>query len=333
MIREQPIWSYSSLDAAPTTLLENRVIGIGLCLDRANGQCLWQKSFSGANTIIGESNGVIVATELITYTATFFSGCYGFDLETGKLLWTSHGNGLWGVLCRIGDFIPCFVNDMSDRPICLEDGRVIMESGRILDVRTGKQVERIPRKKAATFYRQLESPLRELLEKRKLLLDDGTWLTHVLPEIGQQIQDIPTPRSFAWNDFFKHGFDLYRLTESGDRIWSFQPEKIGCHQIHGYKLDLPYHVYLLFSEEKTTLYDSETQEFRHNLSRIHFVTISIETGKIIQNFLIEETALAGGSIQSVDAYGVLVSSNETHLWDKNRLPNVFRYFEKINPTA
>jgi len=331
MIREQPTWCFSARYDAPISLLENRVVGIWFCLDRTNGQYVWQSSPDRANTIVGESNGVIVATELVTYTATITRGCYGIDLETGKLLWTSHANGFWGIFWRICDFVPGFINDFSDSPIHVENGRVIMESGRILDVHTGKQIERISRKKAKSYYHHLSSPEHQLFDKRKFLLEDGTWLTHMLPEKGQQIQAMPAPRSWLWADFFDNGFQFYRLTQSGDLIWSFQPEEAGCHYVHKYRLELPNYVYLILSEEKTTTYDHETKQHEHCLSKFHFVSISIETGKIVQDFLIDETPLAKCNIEDVDARGVLISSNETDLWHKyeNRLPSVFRYYEKI----
>jgi len=321
MIREQPKWSFSIFSDTATLLLKNRVVGASFCLDRTDGQCLWQYSSCQATHPVGESDGIIVSTSQTR-------GCFGIDLNSGKLLWTSHGNGFWGVLLRICDFIPGYANEFSDIPIHVKDGRVITESGRILDVQTGKQIEKMSREKAKSYNDYFTSPEFQLFSERKFLLEDGTWLTHMLPDKGQQVQDMLAPRSALCNDFLENGFQFYRLDQSGDLIWSFQP-KTGYYSFGVYNLALPDYAYMICSEDDLSIYDHETHKYKYDLSKFHFITISLKTGRIIQNFLIKKTPLARCDIYDVDVHGVLIRCAETGYRHKNQLPAIFKYYERI----
>lgn len=115
------------------------VIGQWFALDAETGTEYWSKKFHRPTTLRGCAHDVIIATESRSdgpWTADF--GIYGMDAQTGKLLWTNHGHGLWGKLLRGLDYVPGFTNEFRDTPKCIVDQYVITSAGRTLDVRTGQ---------------------------------------------------------------------------------------------------------------------------------------------------------------------------------------------------
>ncbi len=149
MVNPTPQWSvtahYSLTDwYGHVHLLPNKVLGQWICVDRLEGKILWEKRFARPNTICGVEQNVIVASEKRSdgpWTLDF--GCYGISVETGKLLWTSHGQGSWGKLLRVCDFVPGSTNEFRDSPHHLENGECFCTSGRVLDVSTGADLRRV----------------------------------------------------------------------------------------------------------------------------------------------------------------------------------------------
>ena len=143
MLEEKPAWSFKS--KRPLTrwfehvhLLSDRVLGYWFCLDRSSGSRLWERRLA-PDEIVGIEDGVIVANERrrLSFSSTRY-GCYGISLETGKLLWTSHASGFWG-------WILLMALDVKDCPVHVHDGKCFCRSGRILDVKTGRLVGRVPK--------------------------------------------------------------------------------------------------------------------------------------------------------------------------------------------
>ena len=118
-------------------MLPHRVLGYWFCLDRSSGARLWERRLE-PDEIVGIEDGVIVANERrrLPFSSKRY-GCYGISLETGKVLWTSHASSFWGVLLT--------ALDVKDCPVYVADGKCYCWSGRILDVKTGKLLERVPK--------------------------------------------------------------------------------------------------------------------------------------------------------------------------------------------
>ena len=149
MIDREPAWRFTS-DRQLTQwyghvqLLPSCAIGQWFCVDRQSGDLKWQRQHFRANSICGCDSGAIVAYEMRSdgpWTAGF--GCYGLSLESGKLIWSSHGTGIVGTLSRFFDFIPGFTNGLRDSPRVVADGKVFCSSGRVLNVLSGKTVSQI----------------------------------------------------------------------------------------------------------------------------------------------------------------------------------------------
>src|SRR5688500_4948391 len=109
MIDPAPRWQYvfrGGMSDGNPRLLPNRVVGPWYCLDRATGALLWRRQFTRPNTISGIAQGVIIAREWRMDSPVVMElGVYAISLETGKLLWVSHGNGWWGRFVRSLDYV------------------------------------------------------------------------------------------------------------------------------------------------------------------------------------------------------------------------------------
>ncbi len=94
------------------------------------------------------------------WTADF--GVYAISADTGKLLWSNHGNGILGVLARICDYIPGFTNELRDSPKYICDQYLLTEKGRIIDITSGlvssacTSFEEEPESNAYLFYTNKE---------------------------------------------------------------------------------------------------------------------------------------------------------------------------------
>lgn len=116
------------------------VIGQWFVLDAKTGTEYWSRTFGRPNTVCDCAHDVIVAYETRSDGPwTFGFGIYGIDAQTGQLLWTNHGRGLWGKLLRCADYVRGFTNEFRDVPKCIVNGYVITASGRFLDVRNGRE--------------------------------------------------------------------------------------------------------------------------------------------------------------------------------------------------
>lgn len=106
MLEEQFLWRttarHSVIPAySHVHLLADRVLGQWFCLERETGKPLWDQASAEWDSVLGVSEGVIVATGVEIrrpFSGTF--GAFGIALQTGELLWTSHyaqpsGKGLW----------------------------------------------------------------------------------------------------------------------------------------------------------------------------------------------------------------------------------------------
>lgn len=149
------------------------VIGQWFALDAETGEQYWSRRFFRPTTVCDCALDVIVASETRSdgpWTAGF--GIYGIDAQTGNLLWTNHGRGLWGKLLRWLDYVPGFSNEFRDVPERVVDQSVITVAGRILDIRTGRECSSTASKAHNDIDRS--GPDRTLFDTKSLEIDGDT---------------------------------------------------------------------------------------------------------------------------------------------------------------
>jgi hypothetical protein len=181
MINPDPIWTFDARRRLTdwydhVELLPNHVLGQWFCAERATGRRLWERGFIRPNNVVGIADGVIVASEMRSdgpWTAGF--GCYGISLETGRLLWTSHGEGGWDRFVRMLDFVPGFTNELRDAPVEETGGRCRCGSGRVLDVRTGRTVRPLSKEEACAERPEVMTDACRLYSTPALEVRTGVW--------------------------------------------------------------------------------------------------------------------------------------------------------------
>jgi hypothetical protein len=227
MLEGTPRWTFIS--KRPLTqwfehvhLLHERVVGYWFCLDRSSGTRLWERHLNLAE-IAGIENGIIVANKrrYVCDVSAPRSGCCGISVETGKLLWTSHGLGIWNRLLSLFH---------SENPAYVLNGKCYCWSGRIIDIPTGKVVERIPRgeirppktpESDATILRRTEDPSDPI----RLKVGNGLWLSHKLAvnSAGSLLEELTTK---TW------AFRLF-LTDDEDCVkWEFDLKSTGYEDLY-----------------------------------------------------------------------------------------------------
>lgn len=306
MLETSPRWTFQARYGLTdwyehVHLLPERVLGQWCCVDRATGKRLWDRRYFRPNAVKGVGDGVIAASEWRSdgpWTDQF--GCYGISLETGRLLWTSHGRGVWGGLARMLDFVPGFTNEFRDSPSHVQENEVICESGRVLDIRTGRDVRRIPQEEveAARAARQ-KTPADQLFREDQVELPGGQ-------RLAKRARD-RRPAAPALQD------DLSLiLSHRGAELWHFGSSSTG-YQLDGnfysYRLQQRY-VYLVMSEEVQWVPVSPSQPYcvQANPTIYRLLTLDLASGTIVQDFPVASDKLERCRIEDVDEQGLLVSS-------------------------
>src|SRR5262249_6885831 len=85
-------------------------------------------------------------------------GIYAISLETGRLLWGSHGAGWWGRVVRLLDYMPDFTNEPRDTPLVVRSTAVVTQQGRILDLWTGVPRGRLKRDELKALHTEPAAP-------------------------------------------------------------------------------------------------------------------------------------------------------------------------------
>ncbi len=310
MLVEKPLWIYSN--KVPLTqwyghvhLLSENVVGQWFALKRPTGELLWQRRFLRANSICGFDSGVVVASETRSdgpWTCEF--GCYGISIENGRLLWTSHREGLFGAIVRGLDFIPLFTNELRDSPHHVHDGKVFCYSGRVLDVLNGKLVERQSRVSITSFstpdsiaYKFYNSKEDEKLEVT----------------IGQQEMRLSHLR--AKMPFPSNQQNFFADNKFGQRLWSFTLNDNRRHidgNFFSYRLVPPY-LYLIVSNERRYKPTGKANMVMPNPTTWQLLTLDLHNGKIVQDISLGPNKQAECRIEDLDDTGILISRSGLEL--------------------
>ncbi|QDV56246.1 hypothetical protein Mal33_22280 [Rosistilla oblonga] len=241
------------------------------------------------------------------WTADF--GCYGISLENGRLLWASHGSGYWGHIVRLLDFVPGFTNELRDTPRYVEDGKVFCNSGRVLDVKTGKLL----RKVAPEDVRSHEKPL----SIGAKFAGSGVDRHHPRVRVANDLFLRHAQEAEGWQ---RGTLEIAAETEMGDSLWRFSIKQLGRH-IGSYRLVPPF-IYMLVSDEPNSKPHPTKKHYAlPNPTRWHFVTLTIETGEVIQDFSLGDEKHSECRIEDVDTEGLLIRRENKKL----------TYYRRIQP--
>jgi hypothetical protein len=325
MLGEIPTWTFTSKQ--PLTrwfeyvrLLPDRVVGQWFCVDRPSGARLWEHSLERPDEIVGIEDGIIVANE--RWRQSFSSakcGCYGISLETGKLHWTSHASGFRGWVLRVLDFLPGYHNiPFRDCPVYVLDGRCYCRSGRILDVKTGRLVGRVP-KEGIKSPEEPHSDTDVLARSRdpadsiKLNVGEGLWLSH-------ESDSAPAAAVLCEFPAWAFEFRLSLTDDEGQVKWEFDLKDTGfemryCPYNEKSRYSPPY-LYLLACEKRTSRTENKIAVF--NPTQFHLLTLNLTTGCIIQDIQITRKPVDECRIEAIDESGILISESGRTL----------HYFEK-----
>ncbi len=306
LIDSAPSWTFTAKH--PLTqwyghvhLLPDRVLGQWVCLDRHDGSPIWERRLWRPNTICDVHDGVIVATEMRSdgpWTADF--GCYGISLDTGELLWTSHGRGWWGIFLRMLDFIPGFTNDLRDDPHHVRGQECFCNSGRIIDLHSGRDVRRIPRSDIDKFAPDASDDsilhcAKHDVEFLRVGIGEDRWLAHRRPE------DVP-----GSTGFLASAFQLCLLDGGNSVIWFFDLASTGYH-FNSYRYTAPF-VYVVVSEgDQKRDHPTIPHAVLPNATKYHVLTLELDRGTVVQDILIDGRPLAHCRLEDADGGGLLIS--------------------------
>ncbi len=314
MITNSPTWSCTAKYSltkwyGQVALLDDLVLGQWICIQRSNGHILWERGFWRPNAVVGVTDDVIVATETRSdgpWTCDF--GCYGISLRTGELIWVSHRNGLWGKIVRLFDYIPAFTNELRDRATSVQDGVVFCESGRVLDVRTGAFLRRVPKAGLPSgvhwgFHKTLDPALRFPKSTEEppppAHVNDDCYVTRFPPpNLHRKIVPLDEGQNAS----------LYGTTADGSLKWHFRVSQFGYHNSSSPLTFMPPFLYLVVSDSPVTvpIHPDKPYIVRPNPGNWHALTVDARTGSVVQDLLLGRCK-DQARIQDVDDSGILFS--------------------------
>lgn len=315
MVESNPRWSFAAGREVyqwygHVQLLPDRVLGQWCCLERETGRGIWQRNYWRPNTVRGVSERVVVASETRSdgpWTADF--GCYGICMKSGNLLWTSHARGWWGRVVRVLDFVPGFTNELRDTPHHISDNEVFCDSGRVLDLLTGRDLRRVPPEEVRQFQKP-RTEAQRLFDgivqnvRTKIKVGENRWLSH-------KMSDHDPPAG---------GLQLFLLDETDTVLWEWNGHAKGLHGTGNYSYRYAPHphgspfIYLVASEEPNLKTDpTRPHHAVWNPTRFHLLSFDVFEGRVVGDTLIDEGKVSECRIEDVDDEGVLVSLDRSRL--------------------
>lgn len=293
-------------------LLPKHVLGQWACLERSTGQLLWAHPLGRPNRVCGVGAGVIVASEMRSdgpWTADF--GVYGIDLETGRLLWTSHAGGIWGRVIRALDAVPLFTNELRDRPATVRATDCVTGRGRVLDLKTGKRIGNEPT--PADQPGVPEGVARTLYREGSCALEWGTL------RLGSPEAPATAERNGRKQVHSLRGeLRFFLQTADGQVLWKFDIKEHGYHcgsDYFSYRLAAPF-VYVIVSDRPDDV-PAPRRDARYvvpNAGQYHLLTIDARTGRIEQRFPITDSEVYRCRLEDVDDSAVLVSVEDSLMY-------------------
>ncbi len=149
MLARAPAWEHRSDRSlvqgyGHVHLFDSHVLGQWFCLERESGRLLWQGDGHGMTDISGHAHGIVVATEMVSSgPGTYSRGCKAMRVESGALAWEATPPAPRGLFER---FWRSFI--IVTETVSFVDGdEVYLDSGRVLDLRSGTELRRIDKAK------------------------------------------------------------------------------------------------------------------------------------------------------------------------------------------
>ena len=194
----------------------------------------------------------------------------------------------------------------------MADGRCYCRSGRILDVATGRLVERVskdeikPPEKLETETETLRRS-KHLSDPVKLKVGDGLWLSHKLaakPEVEPLDDEF---LASVWE------FRLFLTDDEGRVRWEFDLKDTG-YETYYYgekcRYSAPY-LYLLACEKRTTKKWKKIEVY--NPTQFHLLTLDLSNGRIVQDIQVTRNPVDVCRFEDIDEQGVLLSGGDNLL--------------------
>lgn len=149
MIAQAPAWEHRSDRSLVqgygyVQLIGPHVLGQWFCLERSSGRLLWQGDGHGMTDVSGHAHGIVVGTEMVSSgPGTYSRGCKAMRIATGALAWEATPPAPRGLFER---FWRSFI--IVTEAVSFVDGdEVFLDSGRVLDLRSGTELRRIDKAK------------------------------------------------------------------------------------------------------------------------------------------------------------------------------------------
>src|SRR5579862_3812035 len=313
MVHATAAWRYRaehwlSLGYGHVHLLPDHVLGQWFCVERQSGRMRWDRPVAKADSVIGVSEGVIIASEMrMSGPATYSYGVFAISLETGELLWTSHfaGRGGRAFLKAVASW---FGIDFSDYAAGVRGSECITAAGRILDLHSGKELRLEPPsagEKWPSFW-TLKSPAWQLYGRHPVDCGSCRILRHGLP--GAPKKEGVGPDGT---------FNLFLSDEQGRPLWSFDIATTGHHMggnYFSYRFNDGF-VYMVVSDRPQTVPIDPRQPLIVKRNPVHYFlwALDIETGEICQKVQISEEETTCCRIEDLDERSVLVSCGKAAL--------------------
>jgi hypothetical protein len=212
-------------------------------------------------------------------------------------------------MVRLLDFVPAFTNELRDTPRYVEEGKVFCNSGRVLDVKTGNLLCKV----APEIVRSYKQPLSIGAE----FAGSGVERHHPRVKVAGDLFLRHAQEAEGWQ---RGTLEIAAESESGKPLWTFSIKHLGRH-IGSYRLVPPF-IYMLVSDEDNSKPHPTKEHYAlPNPTGWHFVTLTIETGEVIQDFSLGDEKHSECRIEDVDTEGLLIGRENKKL----------KYYRRIQP--
>ena len=330
MLVDEPAWTivaqHHLTQHGHVTLLPDHVLGQWICVRHQTGRVLWELDIERPNEVVGVSDGVIIATEQCAVGLMGWSGfdCYALDLDTGKLLWTSHPSGAYGERTRTRYSYPQRYDERgaAAAPRLVEDGMCFCKDGRVLDLISGHERGRLSAEGVKLrASRQPADPANALYRSQ-------------FRRQGRNGAGIPIApgRRLAQREGYDGKFTLHLTGDDGRELWTFDVTRYGYEvprfSFYGYRL-AGGHVYVLASKPLAHAPPKTPGHYQPPPPRFfRLLTVELEGGTLCQDFPIGDNEVSKCQIEDVDARGVLLSTGGGTKPVGSASGNTLRYFER-----
>ncbi len=309
MVHESPAWCYQAqhsltLGYGHVHLLPEHVLGQWFCVERASGRALWDRAVCQADSVLGVSEGVIIASETrMSGPCTYTHGVFAIGLDTGEMLWTSHtspsdGRGFVGALMK------WFGIATEDHAAGVRGSECITGQGRVLDVHTGRELRRESPSEDWPAFWKAKSLASNLYSRHPVEIAPGKLLQHGLPEAQKKEGGFPDGT-----------FTLFLSDAQGSPFWSFDLAATGHHirgNFYSYRYSNGY-VYMVVSDrpQSVPVDLKKPMIVKDNPANYFLWTLDAVTGQVCQKIPLTEQPTTHCRLEDLDDGALVVSCGQS----------------------